>query len=234
VQRKERGPAPNDDVLFGAAAVPYLREAVEDLSWLLSRDYPVEASLKVVGDRYRLTARQRKAVQRCSCSDACRAGRVSRRVRVEALAGADLSIDGFNCIIVTESVLSGAPVFRGRDGALRDLAGVHGTWHQLGVTDASLRALTRVLVEARAGSVRWLLDRPVSNSGRLRELLLSLGRDEGIEWTVEIVDDPDRVLLACGGVVATADARILDGCARWVDLPAEVAEGALSQAWVVG
>lgn len=234
MQRKERGPAPNDDVLFGAAAAADLRVAVEDLSWLLSRDYPVEASLKVVGDRYRLTARQRKAVQRCACSDACRDDRVSRRARIEDVAGADLSIDGFNCIIVTESVLSGAPVFRGRDGALRDLAGVHGTWHQLGVTDASLRALTRVLVDARAGSVRWLLDRPVSNSGRLRELLLSLGRDEGIEWTVEIVDDPDRVLLACGGVVATADARILDGCAGWVDLPAAVAEGALLPSWVVG
>ncbi|HPB99305.1 MAG TPA: DUF5616 domain-containing protein, partial [Polyangiaceae bacterium] len=75
-------------------------------------------------------------------------------------------------------------------------------------------------------------DQPVSNSGRLRQRLVSLGKEEGIDWEVETVADPDRVLLGCSDVVATADARILDGCSRWVDLPAEVA-ALTPQVWLV-
>ncbi|HOT11021.1 MAG TPA: DUF434 domain-containing protein [Polyangiaceae bacterium] len=232
LDRKGRGPAPDDEACFGTAQVPMLRAAIEDLCWLLSRDYPHEASLKLVGDRYGLTARQRKAVQRSSCSDEARDARVAKRWKGKDLAGADVSIDGFNCIIVTESLLSGAPVFRGRDGALRDMASAHGTWRSLGITNTSVRMLLGVLKQWHAGRVRWWLDQPVSNSGRLRQRLVSLGKEEGIDWEVETVADPDRVLLGCSDVVATADARILDGCSRWVDLPAEVA-ALTPQVWLV-
>ena len=231
LDRQGRGPAPDERRVSVTAQVPMLRAAIEDLCWLLSRDYPHEASLKLVGDRYGLTARQRKAVQRSSCSDEARDARVAKRWKGKDLAGADVSIDGFNCIIVTESLLSGAPVFRGRDGALRDMASAHGTGKSC-ITNTSVRMLLGVLKQWHAGRVRWWLDQPVSNSGRLRQRLVSLGKEEGIDWEVETVADPDRVLLGCSDVVATADARILDGCSRWVDLPAEVA-ALTPQVWLV-
>ena len=230
--RAERGPAPGDLTLFEDATVPTLRVAVSEMSWLLSRAYPEAASLKLVGDRYALTARQRKAVQRCACSDASRDGRITKRLPVDSLSGAGLSIDGFNCIIVIESLLSGAPVFRGRDGALRDLAGVHGTWRQLGMTKRVLSTLGAVLTRAGASPVRWWLDRPVSNSGRLRALLLELAVELHQDWSVELVDDPDRVLINSSEAVATADAWILDSCESWVDLPQKVAE-TVPSAWII-
>ena len=68
-QRKHRGPHPEDGPLFAPANWPDLRCAVSHLSWLLTRAYAWESALKLVGDRFRLNARQRLAVQRSACSD---------------------------------------------------------------------------------------------------------------------------------------------------------------------
>ena len=79
----------NEDVLaYGPSlGLPALRQAVADLSWLLERGYAEKSSLKLVGDRYDLLARQRTAVGRCACSDADVARRSGRRVGPEQLVG---------------------------------------------------------------------------------------------------------------------------------------------------
>src|SRR5947208_11694766 len=78
--RTHRGPHPEDAGLFAPAAVPDLRAATGDLSWLLTRGYASPSALKVAGDRYHLNARQRIAVMRCACSDAARDARGAKRV----------------------------------------------------------------------------------------------------------------------------------------------------------
>ena len=40
-----------------------------DFSWLLTRGYAEKGALKLVGDRFSLTERQRLAVMRSACSD---------------------------------------------------------------------------------------------------------------------------------------------------------------------
>ena len=57
--RSHRGPDPHDDHAFGPESVPALQAAVSDLSWLLGKGYSVVSALKLVGDRWNLTARQR-------------------------------------------------------------------------------------------------------------------------------------------------------------------------------
>jgi hypothetical protein len=52
---RHRGPNPNDDRLFAPQWIPILCQAVEELSWLLTRGYPSTSTLKLVGDRYALT-----------------------------------------------------------------------------------------------------------------------------------------------------------------------------------
>ena len=49
-----------------------------DLSWLLGRGYAIVSAVKLVGDRWSLTERQRMAVRRAACSDEARAGRLER------------------------------------------------------------------------------------------------------------------------------------------------------------
>ena len=67
--RRHRGPHPEDAELFAPASWPALRAATTDLSWLLSRGYAEPSSLKLVGDCFQLTERQRTAVMRSACSD---------------------------------------------------------------------------------------------------------------------------------------------------------------------
>jgi len=127
---------------------------------------------------------------------------------------------------VSESRLAGGVVFRGRDGATRDLASVHGTWRRVTETARAIEALATALGAAAPADVRWLLDAPVSNSGRLAAMLREVASVRGLPWHVDTVPDPDAELAgaaarAANAVVATADAAVLDRCGPWVDLPAD-------------
>jgi hypothetical protein len=213
--------------LFAQRFHPDLRAAVSDLSWLLGKEYAEASSLALVGNRYRLRKRQREAVRRSACSDASRERRRARRLALSDVRGRALAIDGFNCVIVVESALAGGVLFRGRDGVLRDIASVHGSYRRVEVTHAALVALRDVLVAAEPASVAWYLDRPVSNSGRLRDFILEIAP---AGWTVELANAVDPILASTQAVVATADANILDACTAFVDLPAAVT---LPDAWIV-
>lgn len=225
---RRRARATGDDRLFGADARPALRAAVVDLSLLLTRGYSGDAALKLVGDRHGLSARQRMAVMRSSCTDDARQRRRAARVELPELAGADLAIDGLNVLITIESALSHGLVLRGRDGALRDLAAVHGAYEQVLETRFAIDAIARLLhgdLASAPARVVWYLDRPVAGSGRLRALLLARAHERGLPWTVELVSHPDPLLAEHAGVVATADAWILDRCARWIDLLGALLQG---------
>lgn len=229
--RGHRGPAPEDAKCFAPKQLAALRSAVAELSWLLGHGYAERSALALVGDRHALTARQRKAVSRCAAAEPVAAARRARRVETTRLAGRVVHVDGFNTIIGGETVCSGGVVLRGRDGAHRDLASVHGTYGRVEETSEVLEALAELLVPARA--VVWLLDRPVSNSGRLAGLLRELAEAKALPWEVELVWDPDRVLVGSDAVVATADAQILDAGVEWVDLPGALIERVGARAWVI-
>lgn len=231
--RGHRGADPEDAAQLGPAALPRLRAAVADLAWLLGRGYAEVAALKVVGDRYGLTRRQRAAVSRSTCDDAALARRRAHEAPIEALRGAAVVIDGFNTLIPLERALGGGPLLVGRDGAVRDLAGVHGTWRVVAETDAAAELAGRVLADAGAASARWLLDQPVSNSGRLADRLRALAAAHGWAWTVEVLARPDPEVAASPDVVCTADGWILDRAARWFPLVRVAVERHAPAAWRV-
>jgi hypothetical protein len=216
--RAHRGPDPRDCHAFGPPAWPALRAAVADLSWLLGRGYTQNAGLKLVGDRWSLTERQRLAVLRCSCSDEARARRGLHEVAETDLRDQTLLLDGFNVLTTVEAALGGAVVLVGRDGCYRDLAGVHGTYRKVEETLPALFLLADAFKTLGVRQCRWLLDRPVSNSGRLSAIMLDLAAQSGWAWEVELVMNPDPILKASDSVVATADSAVLDVCQRWFAL----------------
>ncbi len=197
---------------------------------MLSRGYADRSALKLVGDRYSLTERQRIAVARCACSDAARTSRRAKRLELAELRDRAVHVDGFNVLIVSESVLGGGLVLVGRDGAHRDLASVHGTWRKVSETTDAIERMGERLAEGAPREVVIWLGRPVSNSGRLAALLRAVAEERGWPWRVELAWDADRELLASGEIVASSDARILDGCERWIDLPGAVTD---DRAWIV-
>lgn len=233
--RRHRGAHPDDPDLFGTAQVPVLRRATEELSWLLTRGYATPAAMRLVGDRYALNARQRLAVKRCACSEAECAARRARLVNSAALRGAQVWIDGFNVLTTVEAALSLAPLLLARDGALRDMASMYGSYRRVEETRPALEAIADVLARRGVAHARWLLDAPVSNSGRLRGIVAEVGCARAQGWSVEVVEDPDPLLIGAGDevIVASADSRVLDGAARCWHLAREVVEQLPGPRWVV-
>ena len=80
---------------------------------------------------------------------------------------------------------------------------------------------------------RWLFDRPVSNSGRTLRLFLGYAERHGQDWSVELVDDPDKILKQSADIVASADTAVFDNCARWFNLARHVVENHQPEAWIV-
>jgi len=232
-RRKHRGPHPEDARLFAPALWPVLGQATADLCWLLSRGYAEKSTLKLVGDRYDLVARQRTAVGRCSCSDAQAARRQEHQVDPERLAGRPLWLDGYNVLTTVESALAGGVLLAARDGACRDMASMHGSYRKVAETLPALGVLGRVTAALGVSQCLWYLDRPVSNSGRLKEIIHRVADAKGWPWRVELVPDPDAPLAETSQVVATADSAILDRCAAWFNLARETIARCVPEAQIV-
>jgi hypothetical protein len=231
--RRHRGAHPKDRLLFDAALLPALRGAVADLSWLLSRGYPAAASLKLVGDHFALKERQRLAVARAACSDQHRESRERIRQPLESINRQDVLIDGFNIIVTTEAALSGGMLIRCRDGCLRDISSVHGSYRSVAETEEAIRLIGEILLGVGPASVLWLLDQPVSNSGRLAQRIREMAAEHNWPWSVEVVMNPDKVLRSSDQIVVTSDSNVLDGVKGWINLGEKLVTQRLPEAWIV-
>ncbi|MCB9233869.1 MAG: DUF434 domain-containing protein [Bacteroidia bacterium] len=232
-KQKHRGKHPADDHLFGFAQVPVLRQALHDYSWLISRGYGENGSLKLVGDRYQLRERQRHAVHRAACLFEAVESRQSREVNCADLKGKTVCIDGYNLLISVESALSGGYLFIGLDGAVRDIASIHGTYKRVEETFAALELIGQTLAGLEVDQVKWYLDAPVSNSGRLKGFLEEKAAEAGWKWEVEVVKNPDWELAESGEIVISSDSWVLDHAAAWANLTAYLLETQLKEAMLV-
>jgi hypothetical protein len=231
--RIHRGPHPEDAKLFAPAAWPQLRHATEDLCWLLSRDYAMPSALKLVGDRYQLAVRQRAAVERCACAETSRAQREARQVGADRLTGQALWLDGYNVLTTIEVALGGGVILSACDRTYRDIASMHGTYRKVAETLPALELLGRMASIYGAATWIWYLDRPVSNSGRLKKIMADLAAERSWPWQVELVQNPDAVLAATAEIVVTADSVVLDRCQQWFNLTREVIDRHIPRANVV-
>jgi hypothetical protein len=218
-KQKHRGQHGNDPRLFHPRWLPILNEAVADLAWLLSRDYSEKSALSLVGDHYRLNLRQRKALLRAACSDQARALRLAKRLKASDLAAKDLLIDGYNLLITIESALAGGIVLCCRDECYRDIASVHGTYRRVEETIPALTMIGVHLQKLDVQHVEWLLDKPVSNSGRLKGIMEEVAEQYGFSWSVDLVNNPDRQLVERKDLITvSSDSWVLDHCNGWFNL----------------
>ena len=183
---------------------------------MLGRGYASRSALALVGDRFSLRDRQRQAVRRCACSDAERAERLRRSGSPRTLPGAPVWIDGFNVLTTVEAAMGGGVLLLARDGALRDMASMLGSYRPVEETRPAVLAIAEILDSLETKRCRWLLDAPVSNSGWLAKTLREFAAERALSWEVEVVQDPDRILEKATAevLVASADSRVMEGAQR--------------------
>jgi len=232
-KRTHRGPHPEDARLFAPEAIGDLRLAMADYALLLTKGYAQKSSLKLVGDKFALTQRQRLALMRSACSDEQVASRTQRRIAVDALAGQSIAIDGYNVLITIEAAMSGGVIFKGRDDCYRDLASIHGTYRKVTETIPAVELIGEFLKEIGAAGALWLLDKPVSNSGRLKTLIGELAKKNDWPWEIDLVMSPDAALIKGDTIVATSDSVILDACKKWINLATQIITQKLPSAIII-
>ena len=232
-KRLHRGPHPADIELFAPNKIPDLCSAITDFSLLLTKGYAEKSALTLVGDRFSLTQRQRLAIMRSACSDKQLTSRGKRRIELNEIEGQSLAIDGYNLLITVEAAMSGGVIFKGRDGCYRDLASIHGTYRKVAETIPAIELIGNFLAESGIYKTLWLLDSPVSNSGRLKTLISELAEKNNWNWEIELLLNPDAELMKTDVIVATSDSVILDHCRSWINLAAEIITQKINNPWIL-
>lgn len=222
-----------DERLFSAAQLPILRAAVSDLCWLLDHGYASHSATELVGNRHNLSSRQRMAISRCVCSAEAVEQRRRQQLAPEVVRGRELWLDGYNVLTVLESALAGGVVLLGRDGCCRDIAGIHRRYRKVNETVPGLRLVGETAAAWGVTYCRWWLDKPVSNSGRLKKLIHEQAEAAGWNMAVELDFNPDRVLSESRQIIATSDGVVLERCQQWVNLTREIIAKRIPDAWVL-
>lgn len=231
--QRNRGKQSSDDQHFSKKWHLIFREALDDLCFLLTRGYADGSALQLVGNRYKLNKRQRQALLRVSCNETEFMARQATELKAKDLKNKVIEIDGFNLLILLESALSGAFIFKARDGLYRDISSVHGSYKRVVKTEEAIILTGKLLNDLEVDAVKWYLDQPVSNSGRLKTRLLELGTTYGFNWKVELVFDPDKVLAKSQNVVVSSDGWILNQVNQWVNLGAILVDDHIQDANVL-
>ncbi|MFC0780055.1 DUF434 domain-containing protein [Flavobacterium sp. HJSW_4] len=208
---KNRGKEASDDALFGTEKMQFkLKEAVTDMHYFLSRGYGEKSTLVLVGNRYRLNARQQQAVRGMSASQEQIDNRKSKEIESQDLEGKEICFDRFNVLILLESILSNAYVFKGQDGFIRDLSSVYGTYKKVKQTSEAIELIGDFFRNEKIKKALWLFDKPVSNSGKLKQMIEEIAFENNFNWEVQLVNNPDKAIAESNYIAVTSDAWILD------------------------
>ncbi len=224
----KRGYVPKDEKEFNQESQVRLRQAQQDIHYLLERGYSMKGSSTFVGNHYMLSERQRLAIVRATTQKSILAMRKEKQKNKDNI-GKKVAIDGLNVIITLEVALSDSTLIRCMDGTIRDLAGLRGTYRIIDKTDMAIQLIGKKLSELQIHEVVFYLDAPVSNTGRLKLKIIELLEGYPFTVSVEIVNSPDTVLEKSSDVI-TGDGIILNKCTSWFNMVADIIEERLPDA----
>lgn len=219
MNNRNRGKNTGDDNLFGSEKqISKLKLAVQDMQYLLTKGYAEKASSELVGNRYRLKTRQIQALRGASASDIQIHDRKLKQLSTSDLKDKTIYLDGFNVLILLESLLSEAYIFEGVDGCFRDLSGVHGTYKRVNQTLKAIELVAEFFQKNLVQKLVWVFDQPVSNSGRIKQIILDFALENKLNWEAELQYNPDKFLAESSEIIISSDAWILDHCKEWFNL----------------
>jgi len=219
MNNRNRGKNTGDDALFGSEKqIEKLKLAVQDMYYLLSKNYAEKASSELVGNHYRLKTRQIQVIRGASASENQIQNRKSKQLEISDVKDKTIYLDGFNVLILLESLLSNAYIFEGVDGCFRDLSGVFGTYKRVNQTQISIELVRAFFQKSKAEKLVWIFDKPVSNSGRIKQIILDFATENSLNWEVELEFNPDKYLVENKRIIVSSDAWILDHCKNWFNL----------------
>ena len=201
-----RGFDENDLKNFSGERFENLKKACADTKYLLNSGYKVKQATMFVANHYALTERMRLVLARGVASDID----IENRKKKEIAKDIDtVYIDGFNAIIPMESLLSGSILLECQDGAIRDMANLRGSYKIIDKTEGAIRLILKKLDELNVKKAIIHLDKPVSNSGRLKQYILDISNDYKVDVEVVLLEAVDKSLYGKENVIS-GDCVVMD------------------------
>jgi len=192
--------------------------------YLVNRGYPKDSAIRFVSNHHRLPNEQRFVLARVIVASHTACRRRSKAVPLEALGRKAVFVDGYNVLIIVESILSGCSVYLSDDGFLRDTRGIFRSYRASKFTVPALSEILDILTIAGPDRVEVLLDQQIGMSGQLAAQITEMMTERGPAWTARTVQDCDRQLKTELGIVATADGNVIDASSQVIDLPYWIAK----------
>ena len=223
-----RGYVDKDEELFGGAQRAKILSASNDARWLMNRGYSAESAITFTSNHYLLTSRQRMAIFRSILNDEDKTTRLKKEI---LKPGTEVLIDGLNIIITLETALSHSLVLRGDDGVLRDVAGLHGTYRIIDKTVKAIELILQTLSNLDVRNATFILDKPVSNSGSLKQLILEISRNFNLEVVAELDMNPDQIFVDKENVISS-DGPVILRSSSWFNLNSMIVRDMIPDTWV--
>lgn len=214
-----------------------LAPAATDYRWLLDRGYPDQGSLRLVGDRYRLSGTERNTLFRGVFSgedSQRRSARLTAPGGEESgggdhgdpgggdpgvrASGCDLTVDGHNVLFTVWNCIAGRPMVLATDGFVRDIGGTRSRLPHDERFDRVARHLCTALAALPSGRVTVLLDDPLpwsrEHAGAIERAWDDFSTGRAPALTVVTERSVDATVAATSeGLIATSDTAIVDRCA---------------------
>jgi len=200
------------------------KNACKDYAYLINRNYPEPGTLKLVGDRYRLTRDQRTILYRGISSTEKSDLRKSKLVK--EIENKTLAIDGYNVLFSLLNYRLGRFTFISTDGVLRDAGSLHGRLKDEEMFMDCITILAKYLTDMRPSQVDVFLDAPVSHSERHAQVISDLFQKFNLAINCRVIHSADYGLKHLPfDVLATSDSVIIDNAkAGVIDLPRIILE----------
>ena len=186
--------------------------AIKDYKYFLERKYPQKSILKIVGDKYMLSGKERAMLFRGITTNS----NIDKRKNIlvknnNNIKNKSLHIDGYNVLITVGSYLSGNMVFICNDNFLRDVSELHGKTFRNKFVERSLKLTIDYLKKHKVKNVEFYFDEPISKSGELCSEIRKSLIENDISGDAQTYISPDYILKNIdNGIVCTSDSTIID------------------------
>lgn len=200
-EQVRRGYFDSDETDFNEKNLVRLRKAQKDFYYLMNQDYPMQSIATFVGNHFAFSERQRMALIRATSSEKSLVSRAQKEIKTLS-ENETVYIDGFNIIITLEVALSDSTLLHCMDGTIRDLAGLRGTYRLIDKTERAIDMIGQKLNAMKIKKCVFYLDKPVSNSGKLKAKIFEVLEKYDFETDVQIVNDADQALVSLENVIS--------------------------------
>ncbi len=195
-----------------------LKEAANDLRYLLNRRYNRKSAIELVGNRWNLNHDERHILYRTVFSYDELKARTMNEVKIEEIKGKIVSIDTYNILITIESCLKGLLILAADDGYIRDISQVYNKFKPSIHTISIIQTIIKHIKPYQPKSVLFYLDQSISKSGELAAKIRNELERFKLEGNADTVPSSDQAVIANGEIVISNDRIVLENSVSHLNL----------------